>query len=220
MELALRNTAGRKTRLVLNPDVRKEVIFTAEGLENYQVNTRSSLNDMKKLSNFLRSYAGKKSVPTSITNHLSRTSKKLQDLYKEGIFEFDTEKSTQKAERAVVWADASELLETIFIQRNIIGNYLVKVMADGGQGFCKISMTVLPENYSELEFTTSHDSDTYLQPKRRKLYSEGGSVANKGKLTSVNRLIMLCSVPNIKETYAKTSLRILTQNNSFNIIDE
>ena len=50
--------------------------------------------------------------------------------------------------RPVIWADAEQLLEAVFTGRQIIGNYTVKVMVDGGQGFLKISMSIIPENYS------------------------------------------------------------------------
>ena len=67
-------------------------------------------------------------------------------------------------------------------------------------------MSVLPEDY-ELESNNSQDyiddeGNNYETPqKKRKLYSDGGSTAQKAKLTSVQRLIMLCIVPQIKETY-------------------
>lgn len=42
--------------------------------------------------------------------------------------------------------------------------------------------------------------------KKRRLYSEGGSVGEKPKVTSVHRLIMLCIVPSIQETYDNVKL--------------
>ena len=64
-------------------------------------------------------------------------------------------------------------------------------MADGGQGFFEISLTILPENYSPVENSSMQkDSDDKnhlhnLESKKRKSYSEGGSISKKGKLTSV-----------------------------------
>lgn len=34
-----------------------------------------------------------------------------------------------------VWSDAEELLEAVLKERNVIGSYIIKVMADGDQGF-------------------------------------------------------------------------------------
>ncbi|CAH0557396.1 unnamed protein product [Brassicogethes aeneus] len=114
--------------------------------------------------------------------------------------------------RAVIWADAEELLDSVCEQRKLIGNYEIKIMADGGQGFFKICMTILPENYiSESNKSqnnqSSDEEDNFESPiKKRKLYSEGGSTGHKAKLTSVHRLIMLCIVPDIQETYDNMKL--------------
>ena len=46
------------------------------------------------------------------------------------------------------------------------------------------------------------DSDNDQPPKpRRSTYAEGGSMKHKRKLTGVNRLIMVCTVPDVKETW-------------------
>lgn len=198
-------TFGSKTSVVLNPIEKKQVKFSVESLENYQINTGATLNDMKKLNNFLRCTTGKKSVPSNITSHLSKKSKVLEHLYKDGIFEFDVEKVGGKVKRPVIWADAEEILETVLIERQVIGNYFVKVMADSGQGSFKVSMSILPENYVS-EFVDIEESDFYLQEKRRKFSPEDSIVAAKGKVTSVQRLILLCTVPNIKETYENVKL--------------
>ena len=73
-------------------------------------------------------------------------------------------------------------------------------MADGGQGFFKICFSILPENYSESELDSSSD-DNDVTKKRRKLYSEGGSISHEAKPTSVKKVILLCIVPKIKESY-------------------
>lgn len=199
------STLGAKMRISINPKQKNDVIFEPDKLDNFQNNTGASLNQMKKLTNFLRSAAGKRSVPTYYAKHASEKSKTLEDVYKEGIFDFDTDNTTGKEKRPVVWADAEELLEAIINHRNLTGNIIVKVMADGGQGFLKISMTVLPENYApDLDRSiddSSFDEDLDLPIKKRRLYSEGGSTAMKAKLTSVHRLIMLSIVPQVKDTY-------------------
>ena len=64
-------------------------------------------------------------------------------------------------------------------------------MADGGQGFLKLCLTVFPNDYDH-----SNDS-TY---RKRSLYSDGGMSGKTQNLTGVNKLIMLCCVPDIKES--------------------
>lgn len=159
---------------------------------------------MRKLANFIRSTAGRKSVPSGFEKHLSEKSKTLNDVYKEDVREFETDK--EKIEkRPVVWADAEELLKAVLENKNQIGNFKIKVMADGGQGFLKFSMTILPEDYC------ADDCDN----KVNNSYSNGGSLEKKSKLTSVNRLILLCVVPSIKESYenVKTLIDLTKLNN-------
>ena len=66
-------------------------------------------------------------------------------------------------------------------------NITIKVMADGS------------EDYSDDADDEKENSNS--PPKKRRLYIIGGSTANKGKLTSIKKLLMLCIVPLIKETY-------------------
>lgn len=101
----------------------------------------------------------------------------------------------KKELRPVVWADATELVDAVVNSREIVGYYAVKLMADGGQKFFKLCFTILPEDYSE------DDDDGEPTSKKKKTYSEGGSVGAKAELTRVKRTIMLCIVPDIKETY-------------------
>ena len=83
-------------------------------------------------------------------------------------------------------------------------------MADGGQGLSKFCTTILPENYSsELDNGGDDDfkySEYNIPLKRRRVYSEGGSTGAISKLTSVHRLIIICIVPQIKETYDNVKL--------------
>ena len=88
----------------------------------------------------------------------------------------------------MVWADAEELLEAVLAEREMVGNVTIKVMADGGQGFFKICFSTIPENYSDESDSNNEmgnqEEEEYLNPKKkRKLYSGGGSVGKKAKLT-------------------------------------
>lgn len=87
-------------------------------------------------------------------------------------------------------------------------------MADGGQNFFKISLCILPDDYSPKNGENSmqedesdpEDSVTFNNSNKRMCYSEGGRLSKKGKLSSVNRLLLLCVVPGIKETHANIKL--------------
>ena len=74
------------------------------------------------MTNFLRCTVGKQSVPTYYSKYISEESKQLQDVYKDGIFEFETENKAAIEKKPVVWTDAEELLEAIVKERNLIGN--------------------------------------------------------------------------------------------------
>ena len=150
------------------------------------------MNGMKNLSNFIQSTAGRKTVPSHAIKTLLDRLKALQDLYIGGFYEFDIEQSSMKHKRPVIWADAKQLLEAVLPGRQIIGNYTVKVMAHGGQGFFKISMSIIPENYSskhddilEMDIEDDNAEEYWVPEKMRKTYAAGGTTARKGKLTSV-----------------------------------
>lgn len=131
------NGGSKPTRVAINTKERKNVHFTAETLDDYQVKTGASGRNMTKLTNFIRKTAGRNSVPADYRTHCSETGKILETFYSEGIFEFDvgSGKSAKQESRPVVYARASDLLEAVIKERNLKGNYSVKVMADGGQGF-------------------------------------------------------------------------------------
>ena len=178
----------------MKPTEVKKTEISFEKLDNLQNNIGASVNQMKKIANFMSCSARKKSIPSHYSKHLSEHCKSLSDIYNEQWLEFDAE-GDKKEIRPVVWADAETLLDAVIDKRNLCGYYVIKLMADGGQGFFKISMTILPENYAVDE-----------AGKKRSLYCEGGSVGKEAKLTSVERLIILCVVPKIKETYENLDL--------------
>lgn len=101
-----------------------------------------------------------------------------------------------KVQRHVFYAIANDLLQAVIEKRGLYCDCQIKIMADGGQGFFKICLSVWSEDYLE-------DSDLN---KKRTLYSEGGSCSKTAKLTGVNKLILLCIVPQIKETYNNVKL--------------
>ena len=201
LELSL-STAGSKTRILLLPTKIEEPFFSAELLDNYQTKTGASQRDMKILTNLIRCGAGKRSIPEYYQEHSSKKGKLLKDFYKTATMEFDVEQSNVKVSRPVIYSHAPDLLEEVIEKRNIIGNYLVKIMADGGQGFFKISMTVFPENYLKLENNQEDFDDIVEEPMtKRSKYSQGGTVGKAAVITSVYKTVLLCVVPKIKESY-------------------
>lgn len=159
---------------------------------------------MGKVTNFIRCTAGKKSVPSYYRHHASRTAKALEDVYQCESNDFDVEKLSSKEKRPIVYAEAENLLENVLAARDHHGEIVIKLMADGGQGFFKISMTVLPKDYRE---DKSDDDEMSPPTKKRCTYAEGGILGKEPNLNGVNRLILVCVVPNIKETY--DNIRIL-----------
>lgn len=189
------NTGGSKKTICVNPEKEKKVLFPLDSFANFKTNTGSSYNAMKKFITFVRHHSGKKSVPSFAIQNISKQGKILEEFYQAEVFDFDiTGHNSVQEKRPCVWTDAEKMVEAVVTAREIIGNYTIKVMADGGQGFFKICFSVLPESDLELE-CSHHDYET--ETERNKANFAG----SKGKCTSVNRIILLCLVPDIKENY-------------------
>ena len=58
-------------------------------------------------------------------------------------------------------------------------------MADGGQNFFKVCMSVFMEN--------NHDENNEISIKRRRTYAEAKKNGKKKSLTGVKKLIMICT---------------------------
>lgn len=213
------STSGRKMRIAVNPHADQKVGFEESRLDNLRVTLACSSNQMRTITKFLRTSTGRFSVPKDYLKHTSEQSRVLADVYKVDLFELECESKANisKELRPVVFANAGELLEAVIDNRKLEGNFLIKVMADGGQGFFKISMTILPENYSLGHYddygpipeqgSSSSVRCEELGKRKSSSYSvEGGKVSKRGKLTSVDKLIMVCLVPRIKESYENMKL--------------
>ena len=129
--------------------------------------------------------------------------------------------------RPVIWANAEELVVSVAEERDIKGPMFVKVMADGGQGFLKICLTILPDKYNpdldraptqeELMDEISEINSNLSPLKKRATYKEGG--IGKYKLTSVKRFILLTIIPDCKETYKNMKVLFeLTQLNDISFL--
>lgn len=122
--LSITNINGSESKVVINPKEDKKVFFTEETLDNFQLNTSSTTNHMKKITNLLRATAGRKSVPKQYDVHMSEKSTDLENFYEGGIFELETEKKG-KEKRPVVWSKAQDLVECVVEKRNYTGNFFL-----------------------------------------------------------------------------------------------
>ena len=202
------STKGSKARVSYNPTPGKSgMLFRAESLDQLQSHLNNiSNNHMKKVAHWLRVHAGRASVEPGYKNHVTKKGQSLSDLYKISYHDFEGQDSG--IQLPVIWADAEELLSAVTDARNIGSTSFVKVMADGGQGFLKICLTVLPENYdpdldcapTDIDMLSDNMSELSSPVKKRSLYRDGGGIGHY-KLTSVKRVILLAIVPDCKETY-------------------
>lgn len=128
------STKGRKRQIYLKKPS-DPIKFSLEDLDTYQVHSGASGQQMKTLSSFIRTHAGRKSIPADYSTHIAERARILEDLYQYGEFDFEIEKSAVHQKRPVVWCNAEEILEEVIQRRTLIGNYVIKVMADGGQKF-------------------------------------------------------------------------------------
>lgn len=192
--ILLESGGGQPARVIFNGKVKKEVLFDADSLHQFKVNSGSTHRGMLKMTNYLRAHLGRNSVSKNITKKLSEKSNLLESCYKAGNFSFDTKMG--KENRAVVWADAEELVSSVIDARNLVGNYSLKVSADGGQGFLKVCLSIIDNSLLE----ASNDKELEMIEKRTR-YSEGGSASCPGNPTGVKRLYILGIVPEVKETY-------------------
>ena len=209
------STRGRSAKVNLNLTSYKTVSFSAEHLDNFQVNAGVSSRVMKKVTNLIRTEAGRKAVPAYCRTHVSEKNKSLDSFYDTKIDMFDVEGETKKEKKPIVYTDFQAILEKVVEKRNIIGSPIVKLMADGGQGFLKLCATIIPPNYSpELDrslteeelFDSKEFPDFDLAYSKRTLYKDGGTVGKKGRLTSVKRLILICIVHQVKEFYSNMKI--------------
>ena len=196
------STKGAKARVTLNPKTVETTKFSNESLAELQLHLNNISNrHMKGIAKWLRVHGGRSIVEPNFANHITKKGMILSDLY--NLSKLSFEDGDETVERPVVWANAEDLLSAVADERGIGGQLFVKVMADGGQGFLKICMTVLPENYNpdlDREATEDDDNETMTEPGKRATYKEGGGIG-KCKLTSVKRTILIAIVPDCKETH-------------------
>ena len=189
------STKGAKARVSYNPTPGKSgMVFSAESLDHLQTRLNNISNShMRQVAQWIRVHAGRASVEPGYKNHVTKRGQSLSDMYH--ILYQNFEGDDLDVKRPVVWA------ASVTDARKIDSTSFVKVMADGGKGFLRICITVLPENYdpdldcapnSETDIEKLTDIMTELSSpvKKRSLYKDGGGIGQY-KLTSVKRVIGL-----------------------------
>ena len=125
-----------------------------------------------------------------------------------------TDSCNNLIDRCLVFADAEDIIDRICDIRGYDYPGLVKVMIDGGQGFLKICLSVLPPGYDPLpDSVLKGDSDDSNEEVENK---DNLSPFMKGKLTSVSRLLILAIVTDIPES--NSNLEILFRKSGINYI--
>lgn len=108
----------------------------------------------------------------------------MKDICKNGFSEFDIEGNENKERRPVVLADTEELLEPVIEWRQFVGNYEVKIMADGEKGFFQICMFVRPENECPKQVNIENDPEESNNDltKKKKVILWRGNCQQKSKV--------------------------------------
>lgn len=191
-------TRERKRKIFLNRGEEKKDKFSLDLLDNFQVKNDLTIRKMRNLASFIRYSAGRKSIPKNYIQHLSDRSRLLEEIYKIGFSDFEVKKgnTSVRARRPVIYADAEEIVEKILEKRQFVGNYLIKVMADGGQGFFKICFSIIPQTES-----SNLENEDHEGPSKRRKLQVIRACENSSPCTSVKKVILLCIAPDIKENY-------------------
>lgn len=216
MQLDL-HTKGSKLRVTLNPEKEKETVkLTHTALDSLSMELGLSNNKVKKVNHLIRTQFGRNSVQPYHRSHLTKKGNFLFELYK---FENITFKDScnNLINRCLVFADAEDIIDRICDVRGYDYPGVVKVMIDGGQGFLKISLSVLPPGYDPLtDSVLKEDLDDSIEEAGNTELKVTHSPFMKGKLTSVSRLVILAIVPDIPES--NSNLEILFNKSGINNI--
>ena len=211
------NIKGSKLRVTLNPEKEKEIVQITHDTLNTRVTTLDLFNTkINKVTHLLQNQLGRKSVLPYHRNFLIERGKYLFELYKVENLSFK-DSCNNSINIFLVYANAEDILDKICDERAFGNPRLVKVMIDGGQGFLKITLSVLPPNYNPLTDSifceNSEDSDEQAVNTDLK---GNYSPFIKGKLTGVRKLVILAIVPDIPES--NSNLEILFEKSGLNNI--
>ncbi|GLV37490.1 hypothetical protein CBL_10545 [Carabus blaptoides fortunei] len=100
----------------------QEIVFPTEGLDKFQWTTGASQNQMNKMTNVIRSFAGRKSIPKNYKQHMCEKSNSLGDIYEEAICPFEAKEEVNE----IPFKFSSDLKLILIIngQQTAIATYL------------------------------------------------------------------------------------------------
>ena len=195
-------TAGRPLPIKINPKSDKDVVqLTHKDIDNLQDSHGLSNTETKNVTHWLHSHFGKKSVQPYYNKHIHERGKQLEDLYHVENLQFTDSKGNTSC-RYLVYANSEDLLTRVCKLRDLKGHVFAKVMIDGGKGFLKVSLSVLPYDYNPIsEEVFNNDSD---ESDDSNITQENKLVTNSksNKITSVKKLVLLAIVPDIDESHS------------------
>ena len=186
------HTAGRSTRVLINPKLNKDSnIVSKNTLDQIRTQAGLSIRQTNLLTGGLRTNLGRSVIPPYYREHVSESNHLLDKFYKHEKINFIGGDSSETKDFWAVWASMCPLIEVIISARNLNpqDKYFIKIMGDSGQNKTKICFLVMP-----LE-------DPFSLVRKRHTYAEGGSLGRGFQYSGINKCIMSFCAPVIKETY-------------------
>ena len=112
--------------------------------------------------------------------------KQLEELYHVENLQFTDSKGNTSC-RYLVYANSEDLLTRVCELRDLKGHVFAKVMIDGGKGFLKVSLSVLPYDYNPIsEEVFNNDSDE----------SDDSNITQENELVTNSKSNKITSVKN------------------------
>ena len=166
---------------------------------------------MKIVVGGIRADLGKASVPKHYRAHVSNTINLLGSFFNceklPLVAETNNGIPSQILDRWLVYAEICPLVMNIIKQTHKTdASHHLKVMADTGQGFLKVAVSILSE-YQKNDFDTH----------KRSSYTEGGVLAKAEKDSGVNKIILVACCAEVSEHYEnfKMTFEKIKLNNLF-----
>ena len=191
------STAGHAATLQLNPSVRKkEHTLRKKTLDTIYTKANLTMNQARIVVGGIQADMGRNSVPPRYREKLSQQTRTLEEYFisERHRFVIETKSGVITDERLMwtVYAPILPLVRRVMMERGLEDpnseDYMIKVMADTGQGKTKICFCICP---------TSDSSG--LEKKKRSTYAEGGVLNKASSWLGIKKCIMCFCAPEIKE---------------------
>ena len=141
------HTAGRSTRVLINPKLNKDSnIVSKNTLDQIRTQAGLSIRQTNLLRGGLRTNLGRSVIPPYYREHVSESNHLLDKFYKHEKINFIGRDSSETKDFWVVWPPMCPLIEVIISARNLNpqDKYFIKIMGDSGQNKSKICFLVMP----------------------------------------------------------------------------